>query len=164
MEVPGLADFDGSEKFHMAVVTPAHPTMNSTHSVTASNIKILSEEFELGSKISYHVLHAQEALWGDLFEEVDFFQQFRHFIEINTLAKSFDEFLKWHGKVESKLRSFMEQLEGLEQKPIIRIYPKEFTIKEQTFKYAKAFFIGLKLIKRRDSTETAPIDLRLPVK
>ena len=148
----------------MAVVTPAHPTMNSTHSVTATNIKILSDEFELANKIWYDILHTKEAFWGDLFLELDFFQQFRHFIEINTLAKSFDEFLKWHGKVESKIRSFMEQLEALEQQPIIRIYPKEFAIKEQTFKFAKAFFIGLKLIKRRDSSETAPIDLRLPVK
>ena len=45
-----------NEKFAMAVVTPAYPSMNSTHSVTQTNKLIIREEMTLALKVSNEIL------------------------------------------------------------------------------------------------------------
>jgi poly(A) polymerase len=71
--VSRIKSFDpNTEKFAMAVVTPATPSMNSTHSVTQTNRLIIKEEMTLAYKISSEILIGG-ATWEDLFEELDFF-------------------------------------------------------------------------------------------
>jgi poly(A) polymerase len=61
-----------TERYNMAVVTPAFPTMNSTHSVTASNKVVIQEETQLANVVCEEI-YKENCPWADLFEEVDFF-------------------------------------------------------------------------------------------
>ena len=152
-----------NEKFAMAVVTPAYPSMNATHSVTQTNKLIIREEMTLALKVSNEILEGQ-AQWSELFEEADFFQQYKQFLEIQILGRFKKEFLEWHGFIESKLRRMMESLEMLEPKPIVRILPKEFPLRDQVYHHSVSFFMGIRMASRQDIDSSASIDIRLPIK
>eukprot|EP00933_Yihiella_yeosuensis_P011945 TRINITY_DN119855_c0_g1_i1.p1 TRINITY_DN119855_c0_g1~~TRINITY_DN119855_c0_g1_i1.p1 ORF type:complete len:343 (-),score=34.64 TRINITY_DN119855_c0_g1_i1:88-1116(-) len=118
--VPGMTSFkvwnparNPADRAHvMPVITPAFPSMNSTHNVTETTKRILLEEFRRGAEVVKDV-ESQKASWGAIHEPLPFFTAYRHFLMLEVLSKSEEVFNKFSGWVESKLRILIMQLEPI---------------------------------------------------
>ena len=73
----------------MPVLTPAYPTMNSTHNVSHSTKEAMMTEFEKGFKIVEALIKRDEVTkqkvypdlsWNRLFKKFHFFSAYKHFI------------------------------------------------------------------------------------
>lgn len=100
-----------SDRNHrMPVITPAYPSMCSTHNVTKSTLTVMTAEFARGSDIMLKIEQGL-ATWTDLFSRSEFFSRYRHFFQILAVSESAEEHRVWAGFVESKVRLLMNKLE-----------------------------------------------------
>ena len=91
---------DPADKSHrMPVITPAYPSMCSTHNVTASTQAIMTQEFDRASQILEKIMPGgtETGEWKELFDKHDFFYQYKYYLQIVASADSEDQHLKWHG-------------------------------------------------------------------
>ncbi|TPX48389.1 hypothetical protein SeLEV6574_g02041, partial [Synchytrium endobioticum] len=108
-----------SDKAHkMPIITPAYPSMCSTHNVTDSTLKIMTREFERAADIMDQLV-VNKAEWKDLFEPTDFFNEYKYYIQVVAAATSEDQYLLWVGLVESRLRQLLMKLEALDNVEIV---------------------------------------------
>lgn len=49
-------------------------------------------------------MEANKADWDTLFESYDFFEAYKNYLQIDISAENADDFRKWKGWVESRLR------------------------------------------------------------
>jgi poly(A) polymerase len=105
---PSLYPSDKSHK--MPVITPAYPSMCSTHNVSDSTMKVMIQEFERADEIANRVYYTGP--WSDLFEPSEFFYKYDCFIAINASSCDRAQQLKWVGMVESRLRQLIKRLES----------------------------------------------------
>ena len=100
-----------SDRNHrMPVITPAYPSMCSTHNVSKSTLAVMTTEFARGSDLMMKIEQGQ-ASWTDLFAKSDFFCRYRHFFQILAITESPEDHRVWSGFVESKIRLLMNKLE-----------------------------------------------------
>lgn len=69
----------------MPIITPAFPSMNTTHNVSNSTKRAIMTEFEKGVKIVDFLIEnrGKTALtWKRLFKKFNFFKAYSHFIQI----------------------------------------------------------------------------------
>ncbi|CEL97701.1 unnamed protein product [Vitrella brassicaformis CCMP3155] len=160
---PGLMGFrvwnpkvNPADKQHlMPIITPAFPSMNSTHNVTLTTLRVMKGEFERGHEIADNV-NKGHATWNDILQEADFFRSAKRFLMIESLAKTEQVHRKWHGWIESKLRFLikaLEQMANVEVHP----WPKSYDLQDDEWEYATAMFIAL--IPKSNAT----IDMRRPM-
>ena len=120
-----------SDRNHrMPVITPAYPSMCSTHNVTKSTLAVMTSEFARGSEIMLKIEQGL-ATWSDLFARSDFFSRYRHFFQILAISESAEEHRVWSGFVESKVRILMNKLE---MEPNIAVAPPFTETFEQVVK------------------------------
>jgi len=101
-----------SDKAHrMPIITPAYPSMCSTHNITPSTQKVMKEEFQRGALIADKVM-CKHAEWKELFEPHDFFSKYRYYLQITASSGDPEIQIKWAGTVESKLRHLVMGIEG----------------------------------------------------
>jgi poly(A) polymerase len=105
---PSLYPSDGYHK--MPVITPAYPSMCSTHNVSESTMKVMIQEFERADEIANRVYYTGP--WSDLFETSDFFYKYECYISIHASSCDHDIQLKWVGMVESRVRQLIKRLEA----------------------------------------------------
>ncbi|KAI9499707.1 Poly(A) polymerase central domain-containing protein [Zychaea mexicana] len=108
---PKLYPADKSHR--MPIITPAYPSMCSTHNVTDSTRTIMIKEFKRASEMVEQIMRGK-GKWVDLFENSNFFQAYKHYLQIVACAESAEAQLKWSGLVESKLRQLIIKLEFVE--------------------------------------------------
>lgn len=114
-----------SDRNHrMPVITPAYPSMCSTHNVSASTLARMTDEFKRGAEIMMQIESHNETFaetdetkdevgrWPELFVSSDFFAKHRFFFQILIGAEDEKAFRAWSGFVESRLRLFVVKLEG----------------------------------------------------
>lgn len=94
----------------MPIITPAYPSMCSTHNVSNSTLRLALSEFERGIKITNEI-ETGLATWDDLFAPSDFFFKYRHFLQIVSVSSTPENAKVWHGFIESKIRLFVTKLE-----------------------------------------------------
>lgn len=100
-----------ADRYHrMPVITPAYPSMCSTHNVTASTLRLMTEEFGRGAEIMLKIEN-KKAAWGDLFAPTDFFARYRNYFQILAVAESEESFRTWSGFLGSKIRHLTPKLE-----------------------------------------------------
>ena len=154
---------NGIEKAVMVVMTPANPSFNSTSNVTPASHRVIKEEIHLAYKVTTDILNGT-ASWMDLFEDVDFFQQFNHFIAVEILAKTPAEFERWQGSVMSRIRVLIyDELEKLKPSPQVRILPREFPLTDPQWPDSGTYYVGLKFLKQKNPDPSRRVDLRIPV-
>lgn len=102
--------YPADRNHRMPVITPAYPSMCSTHNVTKSTLAVMTAEFARGSDIMLKIEQGL-ATWSDLFARSDFFNRYRHFFQILAVSESPEEHRVWAGFVESKVRILMNKLE-----------------------------------------------------
>ncbi|KAF7682695.1 Poly(A) polymerase PAPalpha [Astathelohania contejeani] len=129
-----------ADKFHrMPVITPAYPSMCSTHNVFTSTANLLIEEFKRGSKILNKLLEEKEdkTILDDIIKELftmsNFFVRYKRFIMVLIGGNGeADDFKRWEGFVESKIRILASKLEMIEEISDAPPFPKAF--KMETWK------------------------------
>lgn len=66
---------NAQDRYHlMPIITPAYPQQNSTFNVSASNKRVMMDEFERGMAITDEIIFGR-AQWRSLFEAPSFFFQ-----------------------------------------------------------------------------------------
>eukprot|EP00933_Yihiella_yeosuensis_P039704 TRINITY_DN3381_c4_g1_i1.p1 TRINITY_DN3381_c4_g1~~TRINITY_DN3381_c4_g1_i1.p1 ORF type:complete len:647 (+),score=126.73 TRINITY_DN3381_c4_g1_i1:76-2016(+) len=161
--VPGLSAFKiwnpkvyPQDRMHiMPVITPAFPSMNSTHNVSESTKRILLDELARGYKV-VEMVEKGKCTWSEVYRPLPFFAQHRHYLHIEILAKSAPVFTKWSGWIESKLRFLVKQLEqipGVQVRP----WPNHLEFEDSDWPQALAVFMGLTTPKKGSIDLTKPV-------
>ncbi|KAK5979478.1 Poly polymerase beta [Trichostrongylus colubriformis] len=116
----------GSDRFHlMPILTPAFPEQNSTFNVTNSTRSIMINEMKEGLEIMKDIYEGR-AEWSKLFEEVNFFTRYKHFISLTCATRSEEDHLIFCGFVESKIRHLIGALERNQGISLAHINPRQY--------------------------------------
>lgn len=180
---PGLMGFrvwnpnlNPQDRAHvMPIITPAFPSMNSTHNVTHTTLRVITDELQRAYQIIQDIEN-DKATWHDVWSPFLFFDKHKHFIQVKMLSNNEQAFHKWIGWIESKLRFLVRKLEtfkGLQVRPWPKAIQEQGEAKDG-FSFAQSMYIGLVLNNSNNnngctettsgisgSSETAPVvDLR----
>jgi len=116
---------DPASRAHlMPILTPAFPSMNSTHNVSKTTKTILINEIKRGWEICKTIEEEKSENilnhWNTLIRPCDIFADYSNFIFVEIYAHSEDCFKDFCGYVDSKLRLLVKRLEltpGVELRP-----------------------------------------------
>lgn len=104
----------GDRKHLMPIITPAYPSMNSTHTIVPSTKQVLLNELERGLAI-VQAIYAGTRQWRDLFERHTFFSTgYKHYITVISASKTKEDQQKWQGLVQSRLRHLVMKIEEVQ--------------------------------------------------
>ncbi|KAF3925410.1 hypothetical protein AA313_de0201100 [Arthrobotrys entomopaga] len=101
-----------SDKNHlMPIITPAYPSMCSTHNITPSTKAAILGEMAKAADIVDRIITGSGA-WKQLFERHSFFtKDYKYYLAVNASALEQEASVKWSGLVESKIRHLVMKLE-----------------------------------------------------
>ncbi|KAK6511263.1 polynucleotide adenylyltransferase [Arthrobotrys musiformis] len=101
-----------SDKNHlMPIITPAYPSMCSTHNITPSTKAAILGEMAKAADIVDRIITGK-GNWKQLFERHTFFtKDYKYYLAVNASAKEQEASVKWSGLVESKIRHLVMKLE-----------------------------------------------------
>lgn len=118
---------NNSDKHHrMPVITPAYPSMCSTHNVSESTMKVMKAEMERANAICKRIQSGQ-AQFDELYQRSDYFIRFRNFFQVIAIASGGEtEFRAWSGYVESRIRHLTMYLERESEIDMAPPYPEGF--------------------------------------
>ncbi|NXF04271.1 PAPOG polymerase, partial [Smithornis capensis] len=150
-----------ADRYHvMPIITPAYPQQNSTYNVSTSTRAVMVEEFQRGLEVTDEILKGKSD-WSKLFEPLNFFQKYKHYIVLTASAFTEEHHLNWIGLVESKIRVLVGNLERNEFITIAHVQPQSFPGNENLYKESgcvSMWFLGL-VFKKVESAEKTNIDL-----
>lgn len=110
----------------MPVITPAYPSMCSTHNVSESTMKLMRGEMERANSICKR-MQSGMAGFDELFQRSDYFVRFRNFFQVIAIASGGEtEFRAWSGYVESRIRHLTMYLEREPEIDMAPPYPEGF--------------------------------------
>lgn len=72
----------------MPIITPAFPSMNSTHNVTATTKRVMTEEFKRAVEVLKTPNLTNTQLWERVLEEEDVFSNYKHFLVIEVYGST----------------------------------------------------------------------------
>lgn len=100
-----------TDRYHkMPIITPAFPSMCSTHNVTSSTLRLMTTEFQRANEVCERINKGSSG-WQELFYPTDFFRRHRNFFQILAISESKEEHLSWSGFIGSKVRHLTPKLE-----------------------------------------------------
>ncbi|KFZ48286.1 Poly(A) polymerase gamma, partial [Antrostomus carolinensis] len=150
-----------SDRHHvMPIITPVYPQQNSTYNVSASTRAVMVEEFKHGLGVTNDILQGKSD-WAKLFEPLNFFQKYKHYIVLTATASSKEHHLEWIGLVESKIRVLVGNLERNEFITIAHVKPQCFPGNEELCKqrgYVSMWFLGI-AFRKVENAEGVSVDL-----
>jgi poly(A) polymerase len=116
------------DRAHLApIVTPAHPTMNSSYNVGEPQLRAIRDELKAGVEAVYRVERAAAFAgeepadaraatlrdhWRTLFGPSDFFEAHRHYVQVDVSAGDDDALRRWTAWCESRLRGLVLALDS----------------------------------------------------
>ncbi|XP_021745850.1 nuclear poly(A) polymerase 1-like [Chenopodium quinoa] len=150
------------DRYHlMPIITPAYPCMNSSYNVSASTLRIMTEEFQRGYEIC-EAMESNKGDWDSLFEPYPFFTAYGNYLQIDINAENADDYQKWKGWVESRLRTLTLKIERHTYNMLqCHPHPGEFTDESKPFH--SSYFMGLQSIKEVPAGEREQFDIRMTV-
>jgi len=168
--MPGMTGFkvwnpkvNPADRAHiMPVITPAFPSMNSTHNVTETTKRILLDEFKRGYEVVKKI-EAENASWAEVHEVHPFFTAYKHFLWIEIVGLNDEVLKKFSGWVESKLRILTMQLEkvsGMIVHPNPIQYDIDISESDGDWNFGCAMFIAMAFTKEDRAFPGMTIDLR----
>ncbi|NXS54805.1 PAPOG polymerase, partial [Brachypteracias leptosomus] len=150
-----------SDRYHvMPIITPAYPQQNSSYNVSASTRAVMIEELKHGKVVTNDILQGKSD-WSTLFEPLNFFQKYKHYIVLTASAATKEHHLEWIGLVESKIRVLVANLERNEFITIAHVKPQSFPGNQQLHKrsgYVSMWFLGI-VFRKVENTESVNVDL-----
>lgn len=138
---------DDITKSYMSIITPAFPAMNSTHNVSETTKRIFLKEYGFFKQFT-NMINSEgiaKFKWKDFFNDTDFFSYYSCYLQIDVLATNIEDFKKWKGFVESRLRFLIKFLEEIIQ---IRVhpYPRDFPTYDSKFDFSTSYFFGIEFV------------------
>nr|XP_019013940.1 poly(A) polymerase [Kwoniella pini CBS 10737]OCF52721.1 poly(A) polymerase [Kwoniella pini CBS 10737] len=106
----------------MPVITPAYPSMCSTHNITASTMSIIKKEMLRAMQITDEIIKNPGSTWISLFERADFFSMYKTYVHVVASASTSEGIKDWSGMVESRIRTLVQDLENTDN--IILAHPQ----------------------------------------
>src|ERR1700712_1057166 len=95
----------------MPIITPAYPSMCTTHNFTRSTMSVIEREFKRGGAIADQIMMGKTQ-WRELFAKHTFFTQgYKYYLSVISASTSKEEQLLWSGFVESKVRLLVAKVE-----------------------------------------------------
>ncbi|PHJ26131.1 polya [Cystoisospora suis] len=172
------------DRYHLLpIITPAFPSMNSTHNVSLSTKNVITEELALAKRIFDDWEKKRRPLtWIEtlhlVMQPLDL-THYKHFLELQIFAQNETIHRKWLGWVESKVRFLVKHLERLammtgggaggnssnisrggggtgEPSMTIRPFPSIFSFEEPEWRFASSMLVGLTFSQQQSTV----IDLR----
>ena len=114
--------YNPSDRYHlMPIITPSYPQQNSTFNVTISTRAVMMKEFERAKLICEDVVKKAKD-WKELFEPIQFFQMYIHFLVLISSSQP-----EWIGLVESKIRHLVTNLEKHQCILLAHVNPKSYS-------------------------------------
>ncbi|XP_063774289.1 poly(A) polymerase gamma isoform X2 [Pseudophryne corroboree] len=154
-----------ADRYHlMPIITPAYPQQNSTYNASTSTRAIIVEEFRQGLAVTDEILQGK-ADWSKLFEPLNFFQKYKHYIVLTASASTEEHHLEWVGLVESKIRVLVGNLERNEYIMLAHVNPQSFPGSLDHCKdneYMSMWLLGI-IFKKVENAESVNIDLTLDI-
>jgi len=134
----------------MPIITPAYPSMNSSYNVDMPQLRQIKGQL----KHAYNVLeerwqrknYKNNNIYRALFSPSNFFERHRHFIRVDVMAASEQDFVEWFRFVESRLRLLISNLDipQMHACPFARFFTVPTTDPSAVpDSHQKCFFIGL---------------------
>jgi hypothetical protein len=121
--------------------------MNSTHNVSETTKRIFLKEFGFFKQFTNMInsIGHVRFKWKEFFNDIDFFGYYSCFLQIDVLSTNIEDFKKWKGFVESRLRFLIKFLEEIVQ---IRIhpYPRDFPTHDSKFDFSTSYFFGIEFV------------------
>ncbi|KAK1938434.1 putative poly(A) polymerase PAP [Babesia divergens] len=178
--VPGYMSFkvwdprtNHTDRQHlMPVITPAFPSMNSTHNITLTTKRILTDEFKRADEMlkSHRNTKDMRKVWNQVLEKEDMFASHKHFLVIEAMATTEHIHGKWEGWIGSRMRYLIKKLEVVPD-ILVRPWPEFFKYKHDEWDYASCVFFGFKCKSAeatqpatRGETTTKTFDMRMSIK
>ncbi|EPS73541.1 hypothetical protein M569_01213, partial [Genlisea aurea] len=146
----------------MPIITPAYPCMNSSYNVSASTLRVMMEQFELGKQLCEEI-ELNKSHWSALVEPYLFFDDYKNYLQIDIVAADPDDLRAWKGWVESRLRQLTLMIERdtfgkLQCHP----YPYDYGDSSRPCAHC-AYFMGLKRKVGEAIQEGQQFDIRQTV-
>eukprot|EP00252_Welwitschia_mirabilis_P024646 TRINITY_DN7372_c0_g1_i3.p1 TRINITY_DN7372_c0_g1~~TRINITY_DN7372_c0_g1_i3.p1 ORF type:complete len:568 (-),score=93.96 TRINITY_DN7372_c0_g1_i3:433-2136(-) len=146
---------------HMPIITPAYPSMNSSYNVSASTLRVMTEQFHQGNKICEDI-EMNKATWSKLFDPYPFFDAYKNYLQVDVVAADEEDLRLWKGWIESRLRQLTLKIErdtlGMLQ---CHPFPNEYFDKSKPCHCA--FFMGLQRKQGVPIQEGQQFDIRRTV-
>lgn len=79
----------------MPVITPAYPSMCSTHNITVSTMSIIRNEMLRAMQITDKITQEPGSSWIELFENVDFFSMYKTYVQVVASASTSEGIKDW---------------------------------------------------------------------
>lgn len=96
----------------MPIITPSYPQICSTNTVTYSTLEVMYRELKRGREITEKIMMSK-APWKDLFIKHTFFtQDYKHYLVVTSSSLTKEAQQIWSGRVESRVRLLIEELEN----------------------------------------------------
>ncbi|KAF8925036.1 polynucleotide adenylyltransferase [Dissophora ornata] len=121
---PKLYPADKAHK--MPIITPAYPSMCSTHNVTDSTKAVILSELKDAAELVNKIM-VERIPWANLFTKDDFFSRYRHYLQVIASSDSEERHLRWSGFVESRIRHLVTKLERVDNLVLAHPYIKGFS-------------------------------------
>lgn len=110
----------------MPIITPAYPSMCSTHNISMSTKAVILRELQRGGDIVDKIF-ARQLNWSDLFARHSFFtQDYKYYLSITASSRTKEAESVWSGLVESKLRHLVGALDRKATIGVAHPFPKGF--------------------------------------
>ena len=135
----------------MPIITPAFPEQNTTYNVRKSTLSVMQDEFDRAFKICM-LISCNKAEWMHLFESVNFFTKYKHYLVVEVDTETEHDLLEWQGLLESRIRFLIEKLETIRDYiDVACVYPYPISQEDQPTAspdqakqvFKSSYFIGL---------------------
>lgn len=153
----------------MTIYTPFEPFINAAHGVSRTTSFTTKKHLKAASQLIQDI-NKKKKTWRDLFVPVDFFNDYRYFLEISVMGENQEDFIRWKGSIESKLRKFVKFFEELQQQQDIpqcvelNPFPRAFNSTHPNYKICVKYFMGLKVNSNSPTADTVEVDFTQLVK
>jgi len=119
----------------MPVITPAYPSICSTHNITLSTLTAIKRELTravgIFEKIGKDEITVENGI-KTLCEPSDFFSRHKNYIAVAMAGDQSKEFHRFLGYAESRMRMLALKIEALENVAYSYVFPKKYVLEETT--------------------------------
>jgi poly(A) polymerase len=110
----------------MPIITPAYPSMNAAFNITHSSKTIINRELDRACQVSEQIMSGKRP-WADLFEKHTFFaKDHKYYLGVVSCSLTKEAHKVWSGYVESKVRTFVQNLDKHNTVVVAQVFMKKF--------------------------------------